>query len=285
MSEDATMQDYGARLERVFKWLRDHLDENVDLTRLAGVACLSRYHFHRVYHAMRGETVTETVRRLRLHRAAVELIAGELPVSRIARRAGYTSQEAFTRAFKAAYAVPPARYRASFVPVPTTHNEEDAMEATITYHAAIREMPAIRVAALAHRGDYMQIGATFEQLGAIAASMNLFGPSTRSFGIYYDDPSATPKEALRSEACLTVPDGWSPTGPLELREIRGGRYAVTLHVGPYAELERAYKWLYGTWLVQSGEEPADAPIVEEYLNDVRSVPPTELKTEIWLPLR
>lgn len=87
------MQDYGTRLERVYQWLADHPDDAVDLTRLADVACLSRYHFHRVYRAMRGETVAETVRRLRLHRAAVELINRELPITRVARRAGYTSQE------------------------------------------------------------------------------------------------------------------------------------------------------------------------------------------------
>ena len=259
MNEHATMHDHATRLERVFKWLADHLDDTIDLTRLADVACLSPYHFHRIYRAMRGETVTETVRRLRLHRAAVELITGERPVSRIARRAGYSSQEAFTRAFSAAYGVPPARYRASFVPMPTTHNPEETMETTISTQVTIRETPAIRVAALPHRGAYHQIATTFEQLAAIAGSMNLFGPSTRSFGIYYDDPTATPQDKLRSDACLTVPEGWSPSGRLESREIRGGRYAVFLHVGPYAELEKTYKWVYGTWLAQSGEEIADAP--------------------------
>ena len=48
-------------------------------------------------------------------------------------------------------------------------------------------------------------------------------------------------EALRADACMSVPAGWTPSGQLERREIRGGRYALTLHVGPYAELERAYK--------------------------------------------
>ena len=113
-----TRSDYAMRLERVFRWLADHLDDTLDLARLADVAAMSPCHFHRIYHAMHGETAADTVRRLRLHRAAVELIAGELPVARIAARAGYGSQEAFTRAFKAAYGVPPARDRASFVPEP-----------------------------------------------------------------------------------------------------------------------------------------------------------------------
>jgi AraC family transcriptional regulator len=277
-------QDYTERLERVISWLADHLDETVDLARLADVACMSPYHFHRIYHAVQGETAADTVRRLRLHRAAVDLIAGTYPVARIARRAGYGSQEAFTRAFKTAYGVPPARYRASFVSTPTTGTREDKMETT-TYQTTIRETPPIRVAALPHHGDYQAIGTVFQQLSTIAAAHGLFGPSTRSFGVYLDDPSATPRDALRSEACITVPEGWTPTGELQRREIRGGRYAVTRHVGPYAELSRPYQWLYGTWLPQSGEEAADAPVVEAYLNDARTTPPTELLTEIWLPLR
>jgi AraC family transcriptional regulator len=276
--------DYAVRLERVVTWLAEHLDDELDLARLSDVACMSPYHFHRIYHAMQGETAADTVRRLRLHRAAVELIAGDRPVARVARRAGYGSQEAFTRAFKTAYGVPPARYRASFVPMPTTGRTEDEMD-TMTYQTTIREVPAIRVAALPHLGDYQTIGATFQRLSTIAAGQGLFGPTTRSFGIYHDDPSATPRDALRADACMTVPDGWVPDGDLQLLEIRGGRYAVTLHVGPYAELERPYRWLYGTWLAQSGEEVADAPCVEEYLNDARTVPPTELRTEIWLPVR
>jgi AraC family transcriptional regulator len=280
-----TRSDYAIRLERVFRWLADHLDDTLDLARLAEVAAMSPYHFHRTYHAMQGETAAETVRRLRLHRAAVELITGELPVPRVARRAGYGSQEAFTRAFKAAYGVPPARYRASFVPSPTPKRTEDAMDTTTAYHATIRETPALRVAALAHSGDYINIGSTFERLMAMAGGQGLLGPWTRSFGVYYDDPASTPREALRADACVTLPDGKVPGGDLQLREIRGGRYAVTLHVGPYAELHFPYTWLYGTWLPKSGEEAAHAPSIEEYLNDARVVPPSELRTEIWLPIR
>jgi hypothetical protein len=33
------------------------------------------------------------------------------------------------------------------------------------------------------------------------------------------------------------------------------------------------------------DEPADAPSIDEYLNDARVVPPSELRTENWLPLR
>ena len=55
------------------------------------------------------------------------------------------------------------------------------METTMTYQAAIRDIPTLKVAALAHRGDYMAIGSTFERLGVIAGAQGVFTPATRSF--------------------------------------------------------------------------------------------------------
>ena len=96
------------------------------------------------------------------------------------------------------------------------------METTMTYQATIREAATIRVAALSHRGDYQKIGPTFERLAALAGGQNLFGPSTRSFGIYYDDVSAVPREALRSDACMTVPADWTPAGSWSFERFAAG---------------------------------------------------------------
>src|SRR5579863_10290009 len=104
---------YAERVQRVVDYLAEHLDESLDLEVLARVACFSPYHFHRVYRALLGETVSDTVRRLRLHRAAIDLLDRELSIERTASRAGYASQAAFTRAFRDEYGSPPARYRAA----------------------------------------------------------------------------------------------------------------------------------------------------------------------------
>jgi AraC family transcriptional regulator len=257
----------------VLVYLAGNLDREVDLDRLAEVACFSPFHFHRVYHALQGETVAETVRRMRLHRAAVDLIEGEVPITRIAARAGYGSQAAFTRAFRSAYGAPPAAYR---VGVSESASGPRGVE--------LRATPALRLLALRHRGDYGGIGVAFERLRVLAAGRGLLGPASRFFGIYYADPAAVPQDSLESDACLVVDGGAAADGELRVLEIPAGRHAVLLHVGPYAELEHAYEWLYREWLPRGGEEAADRPCVEEYLNDARLLPPPELKTEIWLPL-
>lgn len=272
MATPITIQDYAARIERVHDYLATHLDRDVDLEQLAGVACFSPFHFHRIYHALQGETVAESVRRMRLHRAAIELIEGTVPVARIAARAGYGSQAAFTRAFRSAYGMPPAAYRAA---------SSGAFQGIVTF----RHSDPIAVIGRRHDGDYAEIGATFERLNTSAIGRGWIGSGTRYFGLYYDDPSATPAAALRADACLTGPPGVEADADQRPLTIAGGDYAVLLHVGPYAELERAYTWLYREWLPASGHEPADRPCVEEYLNNPRVVAPPDLRTEIWLPLQ
>jgi len=269
---EPTRQDYAARIERVLDYLSAHLDRMVDLEHLARIACFSPFHFHRIYHALQGETVADSVRRMRLHRAALDLIDGDEPIARIAVRAGYGSQAAFTRAFRSAYGAPPAAWQAR-------------RAGPYGGRVEIRVTEPIPVMALAHGGDYAGIGSAFERLNTAAIGRGWVTGATRYIGLYYDDPAVTPAADLRSDACLTAPPGFTGDGDLRPLIVAGGRYAVLLHVGPYAELHRAYAWLYREWLPASGEDPADAPCVEEYLNNPRIVPPSELRTDIMLPLQ
>ena len=92
--------------------LAEALDEH-DVTgaELARRVHLSRYHFDRVVHSLPGEPPGRFRRRVLLERAAYRLLAGERTVLDVAVEAGYSSQEAFTRAFARAYGTTPARWR------------------------------------------------------------------------------------------------------------------------------------------------------------------------------
>src|ERR1700747_2904434 len=103
MTSDAAKQDYEARVSRVVAYIFDHLDEELDLNRLAEIACLSPHHWHRVYCAMRGETVAATVKRLRLHSAAADLALTSIAIAAIAKRSGYPNVQSFTRIFRSVY--------------------------------------------------------------------------------------------------------------------------------------------------------------------------------------
>jgi AraC family transcriptional regulator len=291
-----TRETYAKRIENVLHYLVAHLDEPLDIHRLAEEAFLSPYHFHRVYVAMMGETVAETIRRHRLHRAAIKLSASAIPVAELATEAGYGSVHAFTRAFRAAYGLPPAQFRlsnalnatrqwvAESAVLSASHQPKEPTMFNLN-DVKIQDLPATRIAALTHHGDYMNIGETFGRLMAWAAGKGVVKADVRTFGIYYDDPTSKRKDQLRSEACLEIPATFTPDGDAQLMHTAAGRSAVFIFTGPYSALEKPYRWIYDTWLPQSGEELRDAPPFEEYLNDARNTAPQHLKTAICIPLK
>ena len=155
MNDLSHRERYETRLNRVLEHIYDHLDEPLDIERLAQIACLSPYHWHRIYQAMHGETVASTVRRLRLHRAAGYLANGSMPIAEIAERSGYSSLQSFSRTFRAVFGMPPAQYRKQ-----GTHSRfKPALSGDgqmTTREVEIREVPAMQVVTLDHTGSYMQ---------------------------------------------------------------------------------------------------------------------------------
>ena len=270
-------------MRRVIEYLHDHLDEPLDLNALADVAHLSPHHWHRVYHAMCGETLAQTVKRLRLHRAAGDLAISDAPLARVATRAGYPNLQSFTRTFKAQYGVPPARFRAQ--------GEHRAFESHrghapgAGFEVVVQSLPPRAVLGIEHRGSYLAIGRAFDLLFVRVAAAGLARPGMSMFAMFFDDPDIVPEAQLRSLAAVT--GCAQPSGPLDLEAavIPGGPHATLLHTGPYATMRAAYRWLYGHWLPASGFEPTGVGVVEQYLNSPRDTAPHALRTRIAVALR
>ncbi|MES2725140.1 MAG: AraC family transcriptional regulator [Pseudomonadota bacterium] len=274
MNRPVTRESYAHRLNRVAEHIWAHLDEPLDLTALAEVACLSPFHFHRIYRTMIGETVIETVSRLRLQRASMELARGQAPIAEIARRAGYGSNPAFTRAFRAAYDLAPAAFRA------TRRAETGAPAMPVE----VQDRPAMRIATVPHRGPPQQIGQAFDRLMAWAGPKGVVMPPAVGVAVYLDDMSVVPPADQRALAGLTVSPEVETDDTVTIHEVAAGRYAVLLYKGPYAQIGQGYEELFA-WLPTSGEEPANAPCVEVNLNDPRKTAPADLLTELCLPLK
>lgn len=83
MNKSHSWTDYQERLSRVTAYIHDHLAEELDLNRLAQVAHLSAFHWHRVYQALYGTSPT----RYRAEGSHVAFLQGQMqPVA----TAGYT---------------------------------------------------------------------------------------------------------------------------------------------------------------------------------------------------
>ena len=273
---------YEDRVLRVLTYIHDHPDGDLSLDVLADVAAMSRFHWHRVFRAITGETCAQAVRRVRLHRAAIRLVQTDKPVTQVANDVGYPNLKSFARAFSEAYGSSPAAFRRAgqFLPAhPRFRTGEYPMHPITT-----RTEPARRVVALPHSGAYAHIGKSFETFGALCESRGLWPHVGPMIGVYLDSPDDVPEDKLRSYAGAEFRGDETPAG-MENLQIKGGKTAVLTFKGPYSGLHAAYHTLFGNWLPQSGEEPADQPCYEIYLNDPRETAPDELLTEICLPLK
>ena len=99
-------------MHRVQAHIDRNLDRPLDLEALAAVAHFSPYHFHRLFLAWTGQTLGDYLTRRRLEKAAQRLRGQpDSTVLSIALSVGYGSAEAFTRAFKQRFGLPPAQWR------------------------------------------------------------------------------------------------------------------------------------------------------------------------------
>ena len=79
-----TRPNHEERIQAAIRCVVDPLDGPVDPRDRVDRVCFSRFHFHRVFQALTGETVGELVRRLRLERAATHLRTMDTPITELA---------------------------------------------------------------------------------------------------------------------------------------------------------------------------------------------------------
>ncbi len=275
---------YETRLRRVLQYIYDHPAGDLSLDALADVAAMSRFHWHRVFHAMTGETCAQAVRRLRAHRAAVWLVQSDLPWGEIAQRCGYDNPQSFARVFRSLYTLSPTAFRAAGQPGPTVVPTQPQGE-NMSYPSEIRKCSELRLVGLPHVGAYHQIGVAFQQVAAVFSARGLWRHAQGLVGVYYDSPADVPEPDLRSHAGVVVPAELALPDGLEEVLLPGGRHAVLTLRGPYTGLQAAWTHLYGVVLpAEAGEVPANTPPYELYLNDPSDTAPQDLVTEIRVAL-
>lgn len=103
--------NYDACIKKSIEYIEHNLDKKIELKELADRVFLSKYHFHRIFHATVGEPVAEYIRKKRLMEAANELLNTNDKIVDIAFKYQFNSQEVFTKAFKKLYGMPPREFR------------------------------------------------------------------------------------------------------------------------------------------------------------------------------
>lgn len=298
-----TALEYRKRVCHAMNYISQNIDRELPLEEIAAVAAFSRFHFHRIFKAVVGETVAEFTRRLRIETAANRLLSNQLAdITTIAMACGFSSSQNFAKAFRQRFDTTPSQFRKSKIGN-KYRNSENApslkalydpdtafinqlnSERSVTMNPDVRKMPEYHVAYVRKMGPYGK--STCEQ--AFAELAQWAGPKGYlatgvMLAVYWDNPDVTQPEKCRVDACVSVPQGTVPEGQIALQTIKGGLYGVCHFEIQSDSFQQPWDDAF-TWLVNSGYECGDKPCYELYYKNAVDHPEGKWIFDICIPLQ
>ena len=283
----STVESHITRIERAIALMADRLqqEETPSLEELARAAAMSKYHFHRVYRLLSGETCGETLQRLKLARGAAALKRPDASVTDAALLAGYSSSQAFAKALKEAVALPASDLRADPERLATAIAGLSApgpAGALPALRLEIASFDPFEIVTVKTEGAYPMLNKTYHYLFEIAGGPeNVRAILGQPLGDFASDGA---------EAHVFVSSLWLRTRPSALppgvsaSQIDGGLSLLVRHNGSYDVLLDTVDTLYGAALSLPGVELADSPPVFHYIDDPEQTPEDQLRTDVYLPI-
>ena len=291
----AALENYHARMQRVLDHIEQHLDDDLGLNVLSGVAAFSKYHFHRQFMSTFGLSVHRYVQLARMKRASYRLAYTDAQsVTDIAMDAGYDAPDAFARAFRQRFGQSPSSFRkspdwelwlAAFGPFDNARSKRMQKNFT-TNDVTIRDVVPTRIAFMEHRGDPAMIGATIKRFIAWRQAAGLHPRTHPTFTVWHSERHPASPADYSMDLCVGTDQPVEVKGEqVKAGEIPGGRCAVLRVVGNTDNLEPAALYLYRDWLPASGEEARDFPMYCQRLSLFPQVPEHEAAADLFLPLK
>lgn len=289
--------NYLKKIQNAIDYIEFNLKEKLSVKDIAKEACLSMYHFHRIFTAFTGETVGDYIRKRRLTEASYELTRSDKKILDIAFDYRFESQEAFTRSFKRNFKSTPGRYRKEkseyrfFERRGLSAYSLEHLAKGITTEPVIKKKEAFTVVGLRcttsiKNNKIPALWGTFvpriEEIDHMSQPGTALGiceiVSDFKLEDFHEESEYSELVCVEVSKVENLPEG------MVSRVIPGATYAVFTHRGTMAALRATYDYIYGVWLIKSGYQIILANDFELY--DSRFLGPDNKKSEIdiYIPI-
>lgn len=295
-----TASVYVERVNLAIDYIVTNQHRPIRLNDVARAALFSPHHFHRVFHAVVGETIAEFTKRVRLDRAILMMAHNRrATLAQTASACGFASQSDFSRSFKQRFGTSPRAF--DLLAWKAAHGAR--MDAALPEQARamhMRSLPPganpdrfnVRIRSLPARTvAYIRVTDPFRPKVAEEAVRRLLtwadeaGKSGGQWlGYMWERPDLISLEHCVYYAAV-VADHVIPKG--EVGRFRFPAMTVAeIEVRGGLDLElRAVRWLFGTWLPRSGYVPADQPCFESWIGRPFAHGPSHFELHVQLPIR
>ena len=269
-------------------YIEEHLHEEIDYSEVAHIACISQYHFQRMFAFVTDIPLSEYIRRRRLTLAAFDLRDNGMRIIDVAVKYGYASADAFSRAFQNVHGIMPSKARENGVTL-TTYPRITftlSIKGVTAMNYRIEEKEGFIVAGVKeftttiNSENFINIPKMWQKLSketfAILAALSDREPSgvLGVCGDMYNDGFDYWIAAATSKPC---------PNSLETLHIPACTWAIFETTGPLpGAIQELFTRIFTEWLPTSGFEHAPAPEIEVY-SDGDTTSPT-YKSAVWIPV-
>lgn len=279
------------KMNMAITYIEDNLEDEINISSVAKVACVSTYHFYRLFDILSGISVGEYIRRRRLTKAGQELGISDTKVVDIALKYGYKSPEAFTKAFKKLHGINPSQAKKQegelklYPPLSFTLSVRgntlmeyriEKKEKLYFFGKALRNVNQSDKASIPKYVDDCYNDGTMDKMFKVAGIFD-------DYAIYMENnmtyETYTYAVAVEKKEGVVVPDD------LEEFIIPELTWAIFIAYGPISQSLRELRLrIFGEWFPSSNYRHANAPMIEMFPCQMASSQSKDFKVEIWIPV-
>ena len=286
-------------------YIENNLTEDLSLEKLASVAAVSPFHFHRIFREIIGETTLEFVQRKRIERIASRLL--KVPNSSIkdlSMHYGFDNPVSFSRTFKKFYGVSAASLRkaapekaqrlilqdskigkAQFTANAYLERVEDGLQ-WIAQHGRVlvKEISDLKIAYIRNRGSFESIDPCFTAMADWAIRYGVFTEEDAKWIlIVHDNPDITDEDKMMLSAGLIVNGNYPLDDGINLMTIPSGRFLVGHLLIEDQDFTHAWACM-SSMLLSSDHVLRDGYFFEIFINDSLFKAEQRHEVEIYLPI-
>ncbi|MCM2677474.1 AraC family transcriptional regulator [Alkalicoccobacillus plakortidis] len=280
------------RMLASLEYIENNLENDLNIEEVAEIACMSKFHFQRMFSMLTSFTVSEYIRNRRMTVATQMLNHSNSKIIDVAMRYGYESPEAFTKAFKRIHGINPSEAKKS--------NRSLKAYPKLSFQIQLKGDVEM---------DYKLVDKDeFAVVGKSIRTSCIDGENNRNIAGFWNESNQNgfTKELAKNSGSLgliglclefdskqenltyligaeknidSIPNDWQET------IIPAATWAVFPVHGPMPEaMPKVWGRVFSEWFPSTGYEHAGGPEMEVYLSDADPFS-EDYYSEVWIPIK
>lgn len=282
-------------MNAALSYIEEQLEGEVDVREAARRALCSEYHFTRMFSFLAGIPLSEYIRRRRLTLAAFKLQGSQQRIIDLALEFGYSSPDAFTKAFQLVHGVTPSEARSAGTPLKAfprmtfqlTIRGGSEMNYRMEEKAAFSIVGLKKRVPIQFNGVNPEIAAMWQSLNMeiiteLKQLSNIVPAGMISASVNFSEGRMEERGELDHYIGVATTRECPPS--YDKLEVPASTWAVFEAVGPFPDtLQNIWGRIYSEWFPSSNYEQVEGP--EILWNESKDTTSPAYRSEIWIPVQ